>query len=422
MIACDVLVAGGGSAGLAAAITAARAGAETLLIERGGMLGGMGTAALVHTICGLFLLREEPGALWANEGFPKEFAERLQRSGGAKAPVRMGRVDVLPHDPVSFAALADAMLAETPRLKTWLHTELVSADFAAQRVEAICRGSRETISARAFIDATGDATLTALGGAAFEQIESSRLQRPAYIAGLRGFPPGFFDDAGRLKLAHAIASAVKACELPGEALGAGFRAGMRSDEAFLTIDLAGGEAWNPTSSEMLAEVEFTGRRTALALADFLRRKMEGCAACVVAQWPARAGVRESRRVTGVHELQADELLSGTAFEDAVVTAAWPVELRERATGPRWRFPEANAVPQIPLRALRHRDLENLWVAGRCISASHEAQASIRVMGTCLATGEAAALAAVEKMRDSQGIAWPELAARVKSARSKLARP
>jgi len=421
MIACDVLVAGGGSAGIAAAIMAARAGAETLLIERGGMLGGMGTAALVHTICGLFALREEADFVWANEGFPKEFAQRMQRTGGAKEAVRMGRVDVMPHDPVAFAALADAMIAETQRLKSWLHAEIVSTDFAANRVEIVCRGARKTIQAQAFIDATGDATLTALGGAAFEQIESARLQRPAYICGLRGLTETALGDTGRLKIAHAIAHAVKAGELSPEALGAGFRRGMREDEAFLTIDLSGGEAWNPTSPEMLAEVEFTGRRTALAIADFLRRRFPATAQCAVAQWPSRAGVRESRRIVGVHELQADELMSGVPFDDAIVTAAWPIELRERATGPRWRYPEPSAVPQIPLRSLRHRDVENLWTAGRCISASHEAQASIRVMGTCMATGEAAALAAVEKLRGSPCATWPELATRVKNARVQLAR-
>jgi len=415
MTTCDVLVAGGGSAGLAAAISAARSGAQTLLIERGGLLGGMGTSALVHTICGLYLLHEEPGVMWANDGFPREFAGRLLRMGGAKEPVRMGRVDVLPHDPVSFAALADAMVAETPRLQCWLHSELVSVDFTARRAEIICRGERREIQARAFIDATGDATLTALGGAAFEQIESARLQRPAYIVGLRGFPRGFFDDAGRLKLAHAIVTAVKAGELPSEALGAGFRSGMRDDEAFLTIDLAGGE-WNPCAPELLAEVEFAGRRTALAIVQHLREKLPGCESCVVAQWPSRAGVRESRRATGLYELQVEDLLSGTSFPDAVAVAAWPVELREKATGPRWRFPEPGATPSIPLRSLKHRDVENLWVAGRCLSASHEAQASIRVMGTCLATGEAAALAAVENLRDPAAGDWQALAARVRTAR------
>ena len=85
MISCEVVVAGGGSAGLSAAIAAARAGAETLLIERGGMLGGMGSSAFVHTICGLYEIRDAPGAIFANEGFPPEFAKRLIGCGRGKS-------------------------------------------------------------------------------------------------------------------------------------------------------------------------------------------------------------------------------------------------------------------------------------------------------------------------------------------------
>ena len=80
---CDVLVIGGGGAGLAAAVTAARAGAHTILVERHGVLGGMATVALVHSVCGLYFLREEPDAVLAHPGFPSEFAERLIRAGAA---------------------------------------------------------------------------------------------------------------------------------------------------------------------------------------------------------------------------------------------------------------------------------------------------------------------------------------------------
>jgi len=421
MTSCDVLVVGGGSAGLAAAVSAARLGADTVLIERGGVLGGMATAALVHTICGLFVVREESGVEWANPGFARYFATRLQQAGGASAPVRMGRLDVMPHDPVAFAALADEIASQTPRLRVWMHAELCDVRGSFEVAEVICRGHREAITARAFIDATGDATLTMLGGAAFQQAEPERLQRPAYIAGLRGVEIGALADESKLRLAYAIVSAVNAGELPRGALGAGFRAAAAPDEAFLTVDLEGtgitGETWDPASPRMLADVESAGRRTVLALVDYLRRSIDGFNQCRVTQWPARAGVRESRRATGVYELQTSDILTGATFEDGVVRAAWPIELREKSTGPKWRFPECNRVAHIPLRSLRHRDVEQLWIAGRCISCTHEAQASIRVMGTCFATGEAAALAAVANLRGTRG--WSELAQSVINERQHL---
>ena len=113
MLSVDVAVIGGGSAGLAAAVSAARKGARVLLVERHGYLGGMGTASLVHTFCGLYLMRDEPGAVLANPGFASEMAERMIAATGI-GPQRMGRVDVLPQHPVEFARIADDPRARGP--------------------------------------------------------------------------------------------------------------------------------------------------------------------------------------------------------------------------------------------------------------------------------------------------------------------
>ena len=107
----DVAVVGGGSAGIAASVSSARAGARTILIDRYGYLGGMGTASLVHTFCGLYLLREEPGAVIANPGFAEEIATLMSQATGY-GPVRMGRVDVLPQHPVEFVRIADLLVSQ----------------------------------------------------------------------------------------------------------------------------------------------------------------------------------------------------------------------------------------------------------------------------------------------------------------------
>jgi hypothetical protein len=97
---------------------------------------------------------------------------------------------------------------------------------------------------------------------------------------------------------------------------------------------------------------------------------------------------------GEYVLTGEDLLNGNRFEDEVSLATWPMEFRESAKGPRLHFPRENHPAGIPLRCLKPRGTERLFVAGRCISADHDAQASIRVMGTCFATGEAAGRAAV----------------------------
>jgi hypothetical protein len=394
MRAFDVLVAGGGSAGLAAAIAAARLGARTLLIERGGSLGGTASAALVHSICGLYRLPEsaEDPPVLANAGFASEFACRLADLGGSPEPVRMGRVDVLLQHPTAFARAADAMVKETRNLQTRFHTELldVSGDFLNATIG--CRGRIEPIRTRTIVDATGDAAAAILGGAECELAPSERLQRPAFIFAMHGIEPVVLQDEGRLKIARRIASGVQSGALPKGALGAAFRSSGRGSEAFVTIDLDAAD-YDPLDARCLTDLEMLGRELAGCIADLLQREAPGFAQSFISAFPTRIGVRESRRIVGKYRLETRDLETGAQFEDAVALATWPMELRETNRGPRLRYPDNNRPCEIPLRGLRARDHDNLFVAGRCMASSHEAQASIRVIGTCLATGEAAGIAA-----------------------------
>jgi len=411
----DVFIAGGGSAGLAAAVSAARSGARTLLVERHGSLGGMVSAALVHSICGLYRLPagDAPPAL-ANAGFAAEFTRRLLGSGGAKGPVRLGRVDVLLQRPTAFAQLADVLIRETPNLTVKLHTEILGA--AGEAVSLVCRGKSEGVRAQTFVDATGDAALAVLRGAPCEIESSAQLQRPAFIFSLGGVANGAVEESARLRIAQRVARAVKEGALPLEALGTHLRGSSQPGEVFVTIDLHGGAAFDPLDPAGLSELETSGRHVAQRIAEFLRAELEGFAGSYVAAWPARVGIRESRRVIGEYRLEGDDVVNAAQFQDAVAVAAWPIELRETASGPRLRFPPSGNPCEIPLRSLRARHDEALFVAGRCISCSHEAQASVRVIGTCLATGEAAGFAAALQAKNGRVTAAEVVAAREKSAR------
>lgn len=424
---CDVLVVGGGSAGLAAAVAAARSGAHTVLVEWHGTLGGMATLALVHSLCGLYRLRSEPGAVEANPGFATEVAGRLLAIGGAWGPVRMGRLDVLPHRPAAFAQVADEIAGATRNLEVRFHSAVVGAA-RRERVESVtvsCRGSTEEIAAAAVVDASGDAVLAPLAGVPFEIEPGERLQRPAFVFVLEGVEEGALADDRRLALAHRLASAVRAGELPAGALGAALRPSNRPGEAYVTIDLAGppGGSYDPTDPRCLSALEVHGRALAAKLARFLAERVGGFARSWIAALPARVGVRESRRIVGERRLETADVERGARFADAVALATWPMEMREQATGARLRFPHDDRPTEIPLGALRARDVPALFVAGRCIAASHEAQASLRVIGTCLATGEAAGLAAAlvadGRARDAGSEA---LAAAVNDARARVMLP
>jgi hypothetical protein len=387
----DVAVIGGGSAGLAAAITAARTGARVLLIDRCGFLGGMGTASLVHTFCGLYFLRDEPGAVLANPGFASEIAQRMIAATGM-GPVRLGRVDVLPQHPVEFVRIADEMVAAEPTLQLLLHTEAIGISREEDHWEVqICgRAGISSVNARALVDASGDAVVAGLLGGGTAMSEAPRLQRPAYVFGVRG--PTAMDDALRLHTSGLIVDGVRRGELSAEAMGASFRSSGRPGEIFCSLDLKGGGTtaeFNPLDSACLTEIECVGRKVAVGLMRWLSEQSENWRGSYISHWPGRAGIRESRRWIGEYVLTGDDVLAGSRFDDEIALATWPMEFREDAKGAKLRYPEGNRPAGIPLRCLRPLGVDHLWVAGRCISTDHDAQASIRVMGTCFATGEAA---------------------------------
>ncbi len=391
----DVAVIGGGSAGLAAAVTAARTGARTLLIERHGYLGGMGTASLVHSFCGLYLLREEPGAVLANPGFASEVAERMIAATGI-CPVRMGRLDVLPQHPVEFVRIADEMVAAEPSLELRLHSEVSSLARIGEFWEiGLCsRSGLRAVESNVLIDASGDAVAAGLLGRGSTMSAAPKLQRPAYVFGIHS-PISMADDS-RLHTAGLVVEGVRGGHLPVDAMGITFRASGRAGEIFASMDLAGGESvshFDPLDTACLTDLELRGRKVAAQVMRWLSSRSESWRSAYISQWPVRAGIRESRRWIGETILTGEDVLAGRRFEDEIALATWPMEFREDPKGPKLRLPEGDRPTGIPLRCLKPEGIENLFVAGRCISTDHEAQASVRVMGTCFSTGEAAGRAA-----------------------------
>ena len=396
----DVAVIGGGSAGLAAAVSAAREGARTALVERHGYLGGLGTASLVHTFCGLYFLREEAGAVFANPGMASEIGMRMMAATGLAA-VRMGRLDVLPQHPVEFVRIADELVAAERLIELRLHTQVtkMAGGGGAWDLELATSTGPQRLQAGALVDASGDAMVAMLLDCDSSMTESPRLQRPAYVFGVHGSQS--LGDEVRLHTAGLIVEGVRGGDLPADSLGLSFRPSGRLGEIFGTLDLTGGETaadYDPLDPYCLTRLETTGRLTAGRVVAWLGGRREFWKGAYISHWPTRAGVRESRRWIGEYVLTGEDVVTGRRHEDEVALATWPMEFRETARGPKLRYPEGNRAAGIPLRCLKPAGIDNLYVAGRCISADHDAQASIRVMGTCFATGEAAGRAAARETR------------------------
>lgn len=425
----DVLVAGGGLAGVAAAVTAARLGARTLLVERDASLGGNATAAFVHTFCGLYepiaVGDDAPAPRLAHPGLPSHLAARLAAAGGAGEPERAGRVFVLPTRPPALEALLARAVEKTPGLALATSTEVVAAALAtdargASDVTLASDGRRRDATAAVLVDATGDAALAAAGGAALLIEPPERLQHASYVFRVRGMPEAAVAGFARLRITAGLADAARRRGLPPGCDSVLVRPGAPG-EAYLTVNLPKPDparfgAFDPLDPAQREALATTGRAAAEAIVGWLRERPES-AGCSLDALPRRAGIRETRRVGGRVVIEAEDLRSGRRRDDEVARSTWAIELWDTPARP--RFEPVDAASSVPLGALVSATHPRLCAAGRCLSASHEALGALRVLGTALATGEAAGAAAA--LAADAGEAPGELApARVREAILRLA--
>lgn len=388
----DVVVAGGGSAGIAAAIGAARCGARTLLVERHALLGGMGTNAMVHTFCGLFHPDVSKGPQWLNPGLPTELGQALLKRSNQTAPDLMGRVYVLRHRPADLALLAAELCSAEPLL-----TVLINAELTAIEPSWTLTVDSRIIRTHAVIDTTGDATLARLlGHSHWDLAPNAQLYRPAYVWSFTGMQ-GQLDEALRLHLATLIVRAVKTGDLPAAALGTTLRASPVDGEVFVSTDLdAGAAQWNPLDPLQQDAIANEGRDLAFVVWQFLRSQHPAFSSISESIFPVQVGIRESARWRGDYVLTADDLIGSRRFENEAALAGWPLEIRETARGPKFRCFDRSEPAGIPESCLQTAALPGMFFAGRCLSCTHEALASVRVMGTCLATGQAAGRLAAQQ--------------------------
>ncbi len=392
----DVAVVGGGSAGVAAALAAAASGARVLLVERAARLGGNATQALVHTLCGLYHPGPE-GPAPAHPGLPRRIADALVARDGAGKPEAAGRVFYLPMRPPIFAELLASACRAAPGLELHTGTELVGAALAgapdAPSRLSLRGPGPELVEARVVVDTSGDAVVARCGGADTEMEPPERLQRPSLIFRLEGVEGPAIEGYARLQLTASVARAARRGGLPAECESLVVRSDGRPGSLYATLTLPPlpDRAYAPLDPEHLATLRAEALGWAERVVDFLRADRPGFARARVADWPDRVGVRETRRVVGRARLERDHVLEGRRSADEVALSPWPIELWEDHRRPRLEHPAAAC--SVPLGALVSRACPVLGMAGRCLSASHEAHGALRVIGTALATGEAVGAAA-----------------------------
>jgi len=390
---CDVAVIGGGSAGVAAAVTAARAGARVVLAEESDILGGNAALALVHTICGLYYAADVGEPQLAHGGIAQELVRRVTDSGGAAPPERAGAVWYLPVRPDALSASYAELCREAPGLDVRLGSELVAAELARDSAsESVLRfAGGADLRASAVVDASGDGDAAELGGAGTELAPPEQLQCASYVFRLEGVDTSGLAGFARLTLGAALAGGVRSGALPPGADAIVVRASGRPGEIFATLNLARPEPWAPLDRECLARLARGAHDAAEAIARFLRESRPAFAGARLAEHPRRVGVRETRRIQGLVRVTAEDILAGRRRDDEVALSTWPIELWQEHRRPVFEQPAGAC--GVPLGALVSRSHPRLGMAGRCMSATHEAHGALRVIGTALATGAAIGCAA-----------------------------
>ena len=387
----DVLVVGGGCAGVNAAVAAGRRGARVLLVEREATLGGVSSGVL-DTFYGFWTPGDKPQRVV--DGIPGEIVRRLASNGAAfERPNTYGAGMGVTYNPEVLRVLYDR-LCDDADVEVLFHSALVDVEMDAGKVGKVLLVSGTSLmslEAAKVIDASGDAAAVALAGGDCE--EWSDITSPQSLTAPFTMSPvsSSVDEVSRedLRAAMEAAAATGRFELP------------RRDGSIHRTTVDGARFVhmtrvadrNPLDPVALSLAERDGRRQVLEYASFLREYVRGFEHAQIAWMSRRIGVRESRRVRGRHWLTRDDVIAGATFPDGVVQAGAPIE--DHGTGPdtRWEFLNEGRIYEIPFRSLLPIDVEDMVVAGRCLSASHDAHASARNMAQCMAMGQAAGTAA-----------------------------
>jgi glycine/D-amino acid oxidase-like deaminating enzyme len=396
----DVVVLGGGPAGIAAAVAAGRAGRSTLLIERYGFLGGMGTAAGVTNFCGLHA-NVHGEIRQVVHGVADELLSRIDALGGLNPPhMIFGKIAAQAYDTAAYKIAADELMASAG-VQVLFHALACGITKDSPRaVNALLletKSGRVAVRGRAFVDGSGDGDLAAWAGAAYEVGDGQgNMLYPSLMFRVNNV------DATRAGEAwKTIPPLMEQAEAAGRhkfprkgAIVRPQKSGIEWRVNVTQLATSDGRAMNGTDARELSEAESLGRRQVAQMAKFLR-EVPGFEDSYVVDIPPQVGIRETRRVHGLYMLTEADVLDCAGFDDTIGVNGWPLELHVKGDV-EFRFPkipESRGYNQLPYGMTVTPSLDNVWIAGRCASMTHEAQSAARVTGACFAMGQAVGTAA-----------------------------
>ncbi len=396
----DVVVVGSGSAGSCAAIAAARTGASVVLAEKGAFLGGTSTAVL-DTFYGFYT----PGSrsLRIAGGVADDVVTGLRALGPVvERPNTYGAGTGVTYNAEHLKVVWEG-LAAGAGVRVLLHTFLqavLARDGVVESVLVATKAGLARIAGRVFVDASGDADLCHHAGFGYELAGELTPAQTLTTT----FRMVNVDHARRRQV-----STTEVHDLMAQAAASGDYDLPRREGSDHVTPVEGmtatvmtrvdsfrerdGRTVNATDPELLSAAEMAGRRQALEYARFLVDRVPGYEAASLVALSAQIGVRETRRVFGDYRLTREDVLGARRFDDEVGLCGAPIEDHHGGADTRWQYLPDGQVVGIPYRTLLVRDAQNVLVAGRCFSATHDAHASVRSMAQCMAMGQAAGTAA-----------------------------
>jgi hypothetical protein len=389
----DVLVVGSGSAGSSAAISAARLGARTLVVDRLGFMGGTSTAVL-DTFYAFYTPGEAPRRVVGGIGW--EVVQRLTEAGVAfERPNTYGAGTGVTYDQEALKVLWEELAADAG-VDLLLHTWATGVRVEDGRIGAVRlwnKGGERWVEADAIIDASGDADVSAMAGVPHDNAaQQGRVQSLSTLFKLANVDVARAASVRKAELWERMREAAASgdYDLP-RIEGSWHRTPF---PGIVLIHMTRVPNVDATDPEQLTRAEVAGRRQVREYARFLRDCVPGFEHSVVVATSPAIGIRESRRVHGDYVLTRDDVLEGRRFEDEVTLCGAPIEDHHAGSDTAWQYVGEAGVYGIPYRCLLPAGIDGLLVAGRCFSSTHDAHASARSMATCMALGQAAGTAAV----------------------------
>ncbi|MFA6716733.1 MAG: FAD-dependent oxidoreductase [Victivallaceae bacterium] len=385
----DLIIIGAGAAGTLAAIAAGRKGLKTLLVEKENCAGGMVSSGLL-SIWGPF----DDGEKRIIKGLPEEILQRLVDRKFAENR-KTGFIAV---DPEGVKLVLDEFITEAG-VEVLYHTILAGAETESNLIEEITlatKSGKSRVKAQIYIDASGDGDLAAQSGVSFVtgKPETGWVQPMSSICRLGGIDENLYHWEGNFRYRNEIKQAIENGEITFDADGIGCATYVPGLKGVIAVNMSHVSDLDPLSAQDVSKAEIIGRKQCREILLFFRKYVTGCAEAFLIDTGMQIGIRESRRIQGKYMLTAEDILAGREFPDNIAVNAYHIDIHipsKEKTSDTIRKPKKYY--GIPFRSLLPLEVNNLIVTGRCISCTHEALGSVRIMPCCMAMGQAAGTAA-----------------------------